>query len=230
MSTNPYTASEHEFDRHLSRDPQMPYRAVSKAAVASLALAVLSSVALFFPTLLVIPLIGLIVGSMGLINITRYPGELTGRTVGWIGSIGCLVLFMSGASLHAYIYVTEVPDGYSRISFNDLQPDPDFPEMPIPPIALDMDGTKIFVKGYVYPDGQQNEIKRFVLVPDRGTCCFGGQPKLTDMIEVTLKDPIRTEYSTRRRKLGGVLKVDTEKKPVSGLDGVYYQLEVDYLK
>jgi hypothetical protein len=63
-----------------------------------------------------------------------------------------------------------------------------------------------------------------------GTCCFGGQPKLTDMIQVTLADPLRIKYSYQRRKLAGVLKVDRRLKPISGLKGVYYQLEADYVK
>jgi len=50
------------------------------------------------------------------------------------------------------------------------------------------------------------------------------------MIEVTLKDPLRTEFARRKRRLGGVLQVDTALKPVTGLGGVYYQLAADYLK
>ena len=62
------------------------------------------------------------------------------------------------------------------------------------------------------------------------TCCFGGQPALTDMIEVTLQDPLRVDFSYGRRKLGGILKVSPNKKGVAGLDGVYYQLDADYVR
>ena len=93
-----------------------------------------------------------------------------------------------------------------------------------------MNEKKVFVKGYVYPDERRTKIKQFVLVPDMGSCCFGGQPKLTDMIQVTLRDPQRINFSYRRRKLGGVLRVDTQFKPVSGVNGVYYQLDADYVK
>ena len=68
------------------------------------------------------------------------------------------------------------------------------------------------------------------MVPDMKTCCFGGQPALTDMIEVTLRDPLRVDFSYTRRQLGGILKVTPYKKAVSGLDGVYYQLDADYVK
>ena len=50
------------------------------------------------------------------------------------------------------------------------------------------------------------------------------------MIEVTLTDPLRTRFSFRRRKLAGILRVNTELKELSGLTGVYYQLEADYIK
>ena len=50
------------------------------------------------------------------------------------------------------------------------------------------------------------------------------------MIEVTLQEPLRVDFSYRKRKLGGTLKVDSKLKPVSGVNGVYYQLDVDYLK
>ena len=97
-------------------------------------------------------------------------------------------------------------------------------------MAIELDGDRVFVKGYVFPGGQKENLKQFVLVPDMGTCCFGGEPKLTDMIEVTLQEPLRVDFSYRKRKLGGTLKVDSKLKPVSGVNGVYYQLDVDYLK
>ena len=88
----------------------------------------------------------------------------------------------------------------------------------------------MFIKGFVYPGDRKEGLSSFILVPDRGTCCFGGQPPLTHMIEVRLEEPNTVDYSLRMRKLGGVLKVDTRKKAISGLDGVYYQLDADYVK
>jgi hypothetical protein len=131
---------------------------------------------------------------------------------------------------HSVVYATEVPEGYTRINFEVLQPDERKPNQRISDRAKTLNGDRVFVKGYVYPDGQQRGIKRFVLVRDLGTCCFGGQPKLTHMIEVTLKDPIRIEYTMRKRRLGGILQVNEKLKPVQGLGGVYFQLAADYLR
>lgn len=207
-----------------------PYRAVSKAAVASLVFGVLAVLGLFFPALVLLGVLGVGVGLIGLRGIKLYPQELTGAWAAWIGVFLSATLAVAGTARHSYVYATEVPEGYVRISFANLQPSTEQPDLPVSPESLEFDGKKIFVKGYMYPDGSTNNIKRFVLVPDMGTCCFGGQPKLTDMIEVTLQDPLRAAYAVRKMSLGGVLHVDTRLKPVSGLNGVFYQLDADLLK
>jgi hypothetical protein len=206
------------------------YRAISKAAVASLVLAVISFLGLLFWPILVLAVLGFFLGVIGYRSIRRFPLELVGKTPAVLGAGLCAVLFVGGVSKHSYEYATEVPEGYKRITFANLQPVREHPELPVPPEALQLDGQRIFVKGYVYPDGQKTKIKKFILVPDMGTCCFGGQPKLTDMIEVTLADPIRIAYSQRKRKLGGILRVDTSLKPVAKVNGVFYQLEADHLQ
>ncbi|MCH5375242.1 MAG: DUF4190 domain-containing protein [Planctomycetes bacterium] len=211
-------------------DDYVPYRPLSRAAVASLIIAILSFSALAASLLVVLPLIGLVLGIIGFRTVRRYPDEFTGRGMAIAGIIVNSVLLLGGTALHAAIYATEVPDGCVRISFADLQPNRQRPDLPVSPEAVELDGKRVFIKGYVYPDGQQYNIKRFVLVPDMGTCCFGGQPKLTDMIEVTLRDPYRVVFERRKRKLAGVLRVDTSLKPVSGLGGVYYQLDADYVR
>ncbi|MBP87409.1 MAG: hypothetical protein CMJ64_11915 [Planctomycetaceae bacterium] len=206
-----------------------PYRAVSKAAVVSLVLGLASVVGLASATLLVLALVGFVLGLIGWRSIVRYPAELTGKPMAILGVVLSAMFFVVGASKHMHEYATEVPEGYERISFRELQPEKGS-RMPIPPGALELSGQQVFVKGYLYPDGQQDNIQRFVLIPDLGTCCFGGQPKLTDMIEVTLEEPLRVSYSMRKRKFAGLLKVDPRLKPVSGVNGVYYQLQADFLR
>lgn len=203
------------------------YKALSRGAIFSLVLALLAIPLAAVPAMLTVALFASVLGLLAIQRIRRYPDELTGTRLAAVGVALGLVVLVGGAARHAYVYAHEVKEGYKRISFSDLQPSKERPDLPVPPEALDLNGQKIFVKGYVYPDGQSDGIKRFVLVPDLGTCCFGGQPKLTDMIEVTLRDPLRVSYSRSRLKLHGVLKVDTALKPVSGLNGVYYQLDVD---
>ena len=209
----------------------LQYRALSMLAVATLVLAVLSLSALVMPILLVIPALGIFLGAIAIFKIKRNSDQLSGMGIAHVGFFSCVALLLGGSVFHSYIYATEVPDGYERISFQVLQPSD--PRFPVPESAVELDGKQVFIKGYVHPssgNGARENLKQFVLVPDMGTCCFGEQPKLTDMIEVTLQDPHRVNYSFARRKLAGTLKVSTQKKPVSGLDGVYYQLDAFVVK
>ncbi len=207
-----------------------PYRALSKSAVFCLVLGLLSFTALMAPVLLVLPALCILLGIVALGKLRRYPAELSGRPAAWIGlALGGLLL-VGGTAVHTVAYATEVPEGFQRISFDDLQPVPQAPHLPVSPKALELNGQKVFIKGYLYPDGQQSNIKRFILIPDLGTCCFGGQPKLTDMVEVTLREPLRTVFELRKRRLAGTLLVDTRLKPVSGVNGVYYRLDAEYVR
>jgi hypothetical protein len=215
-----------------TQDQYLQYRALSVSAVSTLLLAIISLPALVFAKLLVFPLLGLGVGVYSLLKLRHRRHEFVGYNLACIGTLICVVVLVVGGTYSAYVYATEVPEGYQRISFYELQPDKnDASALPIPPTAIALDGKQVFVAGYVHPGVDRRKgLKQFVLVPDMKTCCFGGQPKLTDMIEVTLKDPNRIDYSFARRKLAGTLRVSPYKKPVSGLDGVYYQLEADYVR
>jgi len=223
---DPPTKPSYDPDREID----IAYRDLNRAAVVSVIFGVVSIAALMFASLLVIPVAGMIVAAAALWQLSRPENEELGWPAAVAGMSLSGVMFVGGVSLAVYEYISELPPDCERISFFDLQPDPDHPELPIPPSALDLNGQKIFIKGYVYPGSQRTGIKKFILVPDMGTCCFGGQPKLTDMIEVTLKDPLRVNYSYYQRKLAGTLKVDKRLKPIDGLQGVYYQLEVYHVE
>jgi len=209
-------------------DRMEQYRAISSTAIVALVCGLFAVSALMSPWMLMIPFLGVIMGISALSKIKQHPMELTGKPIAVVGMLLSAVLFVGSAIMHIVIYATEVPDGYERISFRQLQPDKESPR-PIPDEAIALNGQKIFVKGYVFPGDNRENLKQFILVPDMGTCCFGGNPKLTDMIEVTLKPPQRINFSYRKRRLAGILHVDSTLKPVSGLNGVYYRLEAEYL-
>jgi len=217
-----------EVDLQLAAGRLAHYRAMSTMAIVAMGLGFLSVAAILSATLLILPLCGVIFSVAALTRIRSRPLELTGMPLAVAGLAMSCVMFLGGAILHTVVYVTEVPEGYQRISFFDLQPDKRS-ALHIPESAVNLDGQRIFIKGYVYPGDQRHDLRQFVLVPDMGTCCFGGQPALTDMVEVNLKEPLRVDFSYRKRRLGGILHVDTTLKPISGLNGVYYQLDADYL-
>jgi hypothetical protein len=232
MSTlvSPPESPTYEHDE-IQDELMQPYRIVSRSAIVSVVLMLLSVPLVFFtPLMVLVPLAGIAFGAVGLMNIRRYPTELSGKGMAVVGFVGSLLLAIGGSAGHAAIYLTEVPEGYERISFRVLQTPSDLPENTVPPEAFELNGKQIFVKGYVHPSvSGLGPVRQFVMVPDLGTCCFGGQPALTDMIEVTVPDDKRIRYSTRKRKLAGTLKVDTRLKRVDGLTGVYYQLSAEHV-
>ena len=208
------------------------YRTLSFAAIVSLVFGLVSTpiaiAASLNPFLLIFPFVGVLVGLGAVMRIRNRTDEFTGYGAAKIGLALSGIVLCIGSVYAAYVYATEVPEGYQRISFNELQPDPRNPAQQLPPDVGELNRKKIFLKGYVYPDEQLGDIKRFILVPDMGTCCFGGQPKLTDMVQVTLKDPLRVKYSYFRLSLGGefFLAETTADK----VGNVVYNLDADYVK
>ena len=72
-------------------------------------------------------------------------------------------------------------------------------------------------------------IRKFLLVRDSGTCCFGGDPAITDRIQVTLSDPEGMRYKTGVCKVAGVFRLKPKPK-VEGTQkgiprGLYYHLD-----
>ena len=124
--------------------------------------------------------------------------------------------------------MTEVPPGYQRLNYAELQPDPETQGEVFPPAIEQRDGDRVFIKGYVFPAKQTSGIKQFVLCRDNGDCCFGGQPKLTDRVLVTLKGPLSLNFSTRLQRVAGTFRVEPG-QGTDGISGVIYHLDADYL-
>ncbi|MDA7952028.1 MAG: DUF3299 domain-containing protein [Pirellulaceae bacterium] len=209
------------------------YRAYSAWSIAGLIFGILSVSAFIHPVFNGLGVMGLIFALIGLIQVRRSSGEFIGEKMAKVALILCLVILPSNVAMHTLIYIYEVPEGYDRVSWTELQPKPSEKKI-VSERSLELAGTTIFIPGYVYPGSKLKGLKEFVLVPDMGTCCFGGTPKATDMILVKLKEGITLDYSLRRRKLGGVLTVNEKvadiAATVEGSPGVHYILDADYLK
>lgn len=175
---------------------------------------------------------GFVLGIAGRRTVRRYPSEYTGARLALTGLVGGLLLLVAGSAAAAFTYNTEVPAGYARVGFWELQPDPDEPMLPISPKAFELSGKPIFIKGYMHPGvASMGKVNHFILVPDMGTCCFGGQPKPTDMIEVYVPDgKPRVAYAPRRIKLTGTFLLDDHPTQSLGLKGVWYHMEADLVK
>lgn len=205
------------------------YRALSPMAVASLVMALASPLIFAGPALTFIPALGLLLGLRSWVTIRRDEDLLTGLPLAKAGTFLSLAFIVLGWSWFGYVYATEVPEGYQRVSYATLQPHPNDTGQVVPPEALALDGKRIFIKGYVYPGQQKSGIQEFVLCRDNGDCCFGGSPKLTDMILVRLQEPLRMTYESRMWRVAGTFRVN-QTQGTDGLGDVVYQLEADYLK
>lgn len=213
-------------------DLYQQYRSLSFLAVVALVFGMISipsaAAASMNPFLLVFPFIGMLLGLTAVLKLKNRTDEFTGLGLAKTGLMLSTILLFGGSAYAAYIYATEVPDGFQRISFSQLEPDAKSPR-PWSQEAETLAGEKVFVKGYVYPDDQLGEIKRFILVPDMGTCCFGGKPKISDMIQVTLEDPHRVKYSMMRRSLAGKFQLGVVSN-IEKVDEVMYHLDASYVK
>lgn len=217
-------------DRQEGIGDDYSYRSVSRAAVLGLVFAALGLLSWYFPLLLVLSAVGLVCALVAFRNLKRFPLELSGRGVAWIGIGLSLFALIVNPIRHTYVYYTELPDGYERISFAELKSPVGGVDFP-PVSALQLDGKKVFLKGYIHPTSlASNAAKTFILVPDWATCCFGKQPPLTHMIEVRLIGDKFAQKSMRKHSLAGTLQVRPYLKPIDGLQGVFYELEAEHFQ
>ena len=209
--------------------------ALAAGAVLSLGLGVLSaaifiagydgSVA-FFSILSLIPLAAIVAGWWALRLISRAPEERMGTTAARIGIGAAAFFWIAGFVMLLTAETREVPTGYQRVGYEDLQPDRNVPGEKIPQTALDLKDKKVFIKGYISPTRQLIRLKRFILCPTNGVCQFCiPNPTPTEMIRVTLVGDLVADYTNHLIGIGGRFHVD-EKDP----HGVPYAMDVDYLK
>ena len=210
-------------------EDDFPYRAISRGSIVSvtcLVIAALGLVPTFMP-LLAVAVVGIVAAALALRTISRFPREYSGKGLASFGLIACTLLLLGGIAQHTYIYFTEVPEGYRRVAFYMLQADEDAADLPTP-TAIELDGEAIFLKGYIHPTSGSGMLRNFILVGDLGTCCFGGDPRSSDMIEVTLPGGEAVRAGLTRRKLAGSFRVN--RAPVKNNDfenPLFYKLKVD---
>jgi len=134
-------------------DDGLPFKMVSKSAVAALAFGILGLTSFIAPVFVLLPALGIGFGIISLVTFARYPHEFVGKLAAQIGLGTSCVCFAASVAQHIYIYNTEVPEGYQRISYSLLRDDPKTP-LPYAEEAGDLDGKKVFLKGYVRPGAE----------------------------------------------------------------------------
>jgi hypothetical protein len=218
-------AREGEFEGYDvdSTEEYASYRSLSPAAVVSCALGVGSFLAFFDWWLVAVPVAGIALGFFAMRRIAARSDELTGRLPAAIGMALAIIGLVGGQARLWYIRITELPPGHVRMSYADLQP-PERSYVDVPDSAYEFDGKRVLVKGYVLAGNRKDGIRTFILVRDKGDCCFGGNPKITDRILVQLKPGLVFSYTDRLQKLAGLFHVE-QGQAVDVAGNVVYQLE-----
>jgi hypothetical protein len=174
------------------------YRPVPVLAPISLFFGVCGLLAFLVPQGVPVALIGLFLSALCLLKVLRSAGEYGGK---WLAAAGLLlsaVGVVGGTAVHAVAYATEVPPGYARLNFTQDISAKGFVQEngyvgPHPDVVA-LDGKKVFLKGYMYPMRLTEGLKTFVFCRDSGDCCFGGTPKIQDMIVVRMDGDRTTDY------------------------------------
>lgn len=205
------------------------YRSLSVRAVVGLVFGLFSTLVVFGWTLALIPVLGILVSRSALKQIRRAPGELSGAGVARAGVVLSLVFWIAGWAWLLYAEAKEVPHGYTAVAYEDLQGDETTGGRTVPERAAELDGKKIYVKGYMYPGRQQLDLKQFIISRDNGRCNFCmPDPTPTDLVHVTLVGDLKTDYTTHIIGVGGTLRVETDPEALAR-KGMAYQLDADYL-
>lgn len=217
--------------QRLSEAGEGTYQSLCKPALLSFLLAIFSLGALLSASLIILPLVGLVLAGFAFQSFRRYPQELVGRSLMRIGGIANLALLVSGIAWHSYCYNTEVPPNHERILFKQLKPEKGSKTI-FSAKAEELDGKRVFIKGYVRPSLKKKGLKDFIMVGDWGECCFGGNPQINEVIAVTFTNESRIDYSLWKRHIGGVFRLNKETKRTSEKEvpRVLYTIEADYLK
>ena len=227
------------------RGEEFEYRPMNTGAIASLVFGLLSFLIFFagrdgFQNSLLLtplPLIGIALGIRAMSAMRANPDQFTGGGMAKVGTALSAFCLIAGLSFSGYVYATEVPPGYARTSFFDLQPD-DIDLRAgnaIPPDIAALDGKKVFIKGYIRPDstnnGYRQNISQFLLVRDSNNCCFGdlSTVKYFDQMLVKMEGKERVDYSGGLFRMGGVLRVFPQHAG-DGAPGPAFVLEADYAK
>lgn len=222
-------ALEHEPDTAAAGAEYYQYRALSSLAVGSFVFGLLSATSILDWSLLAVPLVGILLGTFAWRQVRARRGELAGEGMAKAGLALSIVFLIGGASYQSYQYVTEVPDGFARISYDELTPDSNKLSQVIPPSAEQLNGKQVFIKGYIYPPKDMVGLREFVLCRDKGDCCFGGNPKITDRILVTLEGGLRLNYTPKLYRVAGTFRVEPGQTQALG-GGVVYRLSAEYLQ
>lgn len=102
------------------------------------------------------------------------------------------------------------PENAVCLSYDDLVYQPR-PEATTPAVEKlqPLFGHRIRIRGFMRPSFEESDLTGFWLARDNQFCCFGPNPKMCDIIRVTLRDGSTTNYIEGRPfDVVGILEID----------------------
>ena len=218
----------HDYEKEYGQDTPVLYQAINPLSVGSIIVGVFSALAFFHWGFLFLPLIGILMGIAGLVNLVRVEGARVGVYLSCTGIILSVVLGGGLYSFSVYRYYHMVPPGYHSIDYSMLESDD--PNKPFPDAAFELQDERIFIRGYMYPTRSQTGLRSFVMSRDNGVCPYClPNPKLTDQVFVELTGGREATYTTRLIGVGGIFSMKFE-DPKKKYGGIVYHIEADYLR
>ncbi|HEX4148200.1 MAG TPA: DUF4190 domain-containing protein [Pirellulales bacterium] len=198
---------------------QARYRPLSTLAVASCLWAVVALAALVDWSLLVLPIVGVVLGAIAWQRVRRHSDEMAGRGLAVGGMIANSIVLLGSWCTLAYVHAQEVPPGCIAVDYEQLQPNPAVPGQQVSDFARQLNGHRVLLKGYALAGRQTENIKQFVLMRDNLSCCFGSDPKPTDMVAVTVAGARPWTYTKDLVRVAGTFHVvpaaaDGRKQPL----------------
>jgi len=217
MSTTTLSASQPgAMHFHEPSPEEFSYRPMSMLAVLAFVLSLLSLATMTLWFLIPLGVVSIILAVISVMKIRAARGEYSGMKLASSAVFLSVLAVAGGIGYQVYAYQTEVLDGYERISFSRDISDKGivtYQDQQGPhPDLLAMEGKKIFLKGFMYPTGQVYDLKSFLLVKDSDQCCFGGEPKLVDMLGVYMKGPHLADYYSGRVSVAGTFRLNRDYK------------------
>ena len=213
------------------------YRVVSRIALCALAASIIGLLSVLdFSTFWLIAAVALVISWLAHNQISSSDGSIVGKLPARVATVLSLIGLIGGYAWEEYSFYLRVPENHIPLKWSHLEPEGRGGRGGLPERVSKADGKDVYIEGYVHPgvSGMGN-IAQFVLVGDFDTCCFGGQPKPWDMIEVQLPENVTIQYNRERREIWGKLVVNQSQRTAVGttgtvmgdeqLRGGYYQLE-----
>lgn len=204
---------------------EFSYRPMSMMAVIVFVLSLVSLVGAPLWVLLLLPVFTLLLGGLTIWKLSRARGEYGGMGLATTGMVFSLVALVGGVAYQFYLYQSETPKDFRRVSFvRDISAKAIAAQSGSETDRVQLqalDGQKIFLKGFMYPVEQQTGLRSFLLVKDSGTCCFGGEPAVTDMIGVYMTGAKTANFYSGRVSVAGTFRMNREFKGTNKMEPVF---------